>query len=747
MKRLELIQKQDSIDSIFSISRQQKTKRFVGVGLASIVTAGFQAVNAYLQYRKTAAITKSLYVIGNNLNSLNNRFIDFKQEMVSITGIQFNEIKKNAKNIKVVNKNMIGLKQWAEHNFRHIDHNITVLERRTRTLRITTYVLSNMIVYLDKMINMFDDMIQHCDLIINSASMLLQGRLPHTLINPEKLTEILDHSAMVLYQTHPNYMFTFDKVQQYYSMNNVESVMDKDILVIQLAIPIKPKSQKGLTLYQVESIYVPVNMSMESSTDASYTKLEIDSEYIAVEGNNFIELNNQKLQSCQSFDNTWVCEDILLQSQSKSSCLMSIFQNADINIIKQLCSFKYIHELKVPPAILSDGYYLVLAGIGLPWYLDCENDNLPLRMKGHKFGIVERSLLCHCSITTPVHFVAPVISNCNRTAQLPKVNIKYTINGAMVAFFNESLNTKEFTKVSQLSEKIPQAHVPAININHIEMDDIVSDSQSDQIDLKKLAKLVQTGNNLYYNKEDKLQANSNFDSWFKENNFEIGITFIFSIFGTLSLILTILLCLKSHKLTTLVGAFMTVPQAEARSPLPEGCILHNSSTVISTILIQLSITVCVFAFVKLVIHLLRKYDAFKIIVPLGIMNIQSSCETKIFLEINSAQDKLLVYVCTIKARLVDITTNNMINMSNVSIRHANLYDILEIDWDSSSFSIFHTDILFKIPSLIYVPFYKAYKLRNLLKCECVFRVLMGDQIYQEIYKGAHAIIAVQNNYD
>ncbi len=79
---------------------------------------------------------------------------------------------------------------------------------------------------------------------------------------------------------------------------------------------------------------------------------------------------------------------------------------------------------------------------------------------------------------------------------------------------------------------------------------------------------------VYLTEEDKPEFESRFHNWFS-SKIEIAITFLFSILGTLALIVTVIGCIRNHKLGSLVGAFPSVPQTEARPLDCDPSIINN----------------------------------------------------------------------------------------------------------------------------------------------------------------------------
>ena len=79
------------------------------------------------------------------------------------------------------------------------------------------------------------------------------------LFPPSKLAKILHEVTLVLSKTNKNYGLVLKGMYKYYVMKLVMFGIDQDRnLIIQFPVFIQPYTQKPLTLYQIETIPVPI---------------------------------------------------------------------------------------------------------------------------------------------------------------------------------------------------------------------------------------------------------------------------------------------------------------------------------------------------------------------------------------------------------------------------------------------------------------------------------------------------------
>ena len=128
----------------------------------------------------------------------------------------------------------------------------------------------------DKYISLYKELVTQLRSYISAIRMLAKGYLPTTLITPSKLQEILKEVTKSLQQTNPDYALVLNRLHLYYDMQLVTFGIDREMnLVIQFPVFIQPYIQKPLTLYQLETVPVPVPI-LDTNTDAqSYTHLRM----------------------------------------------------------------------------------------------------------------------------------------------------------------------------------------------------------------------------------------------------------------------------------------------------------------------------------------------------------------------------------------------------------------------------------------------------------------------------------------
>ena len=125
---------------------------------------------------------------------------------------------------------------------------------------------------------------------------LSKGYLPFSLIPPSTLEQTLEQEKLVLAKTNKDYDLVLNRLYLYYDMKLVMfSIDNQKNLIIQFPVFVQPYTQTRLTLYQVETVPVPI---LDTNSKAqSYTQLKIEKPYIALNEETYISLLPQELNT------------------------------------------------------------------------------------------------------------------------------------------------------------------------------------------------------------------------------------------------------------------------------------------------------------------------------------------------------------------------------------------------------------------------------------------------------------------
>ena len=130
-------------------------------------------------------------------------------------------------------------------------------------------------------------------------------------------------------------------------------------LIVQFPVFVQPYTQKRLTMYQTETVPVPI---LDKNKQAqSYTELKIEKPYIALNEETYITLCAQELKMCKKIRYEYYCEELfVVKSKTRYSCASAIYFNLESNVIKEYCEFLYYYKkTDIKPIILDGGFQII----------------------------------------------------------------------------------------------------------------------------------------------------------------------------------------------------------------------------------------------------------------------------------------------------------------------------------------------------------------------------------------------------
>ena len=119
----------------------------------------------------------------------------------------------------------------------------------------------------------------------------------------------MQQAKVALAKNNKNYDLVLNRLYLYYDM--------------------KPYTQARLTLYQIETVPVPI---LDTNNGAqSYTQLKIDKSYIALSDETYISLHPQELNTCKRIGYEYFCEELsVVKSKHKYSCASAVHFNLNL---------------------------------------------------------------------------------------------------------------------------------------------------------------------------------------------------------------------------------------------------------------------------------------------------------------------------------------------------------------------------------------------------------------------------------
>ena len=106
-------------------------------------------------------------------------------------------------------------------------------------------------------------------------------------------------------------------------------------------------------------------------------------------------------------------------------------------------NFNTLSIKTVVPTVLDNGNQTVLANLANPKKLVCKDNNgFPLVISDKPYVLVNRSILCHCKLTSEFAYLSESLAPCPNQS-LPNVVMYFTINLAFHHYYNQFWNESQ----------------------------------------------------------------------------------------------------------------------------------------------------------------------------------------------------------------------------------------------------------------------------------------------------------------
>ena len=210
-------------------------------------------------------------------------------------------------------------------------------------------------------------------------------------------------------------------------------------LIVQFPVFIQPYTLKLLILYQIETVPVPIiDQNMQAH---SYTHLQVDRPYIALNSETYITIRQQELRTCKRIGYEFYCGELLVvQHKSKYSCKSVIYFDLDAELIKETCKFDlYYNKTDITTTVLDGGNEIMLAN----WpnnkhIIGSVNNDIPIRIPSHLYVLVNGSVLCNLHIEAENYFLLETSAACHDSNS--KLDMYFTVNMAFVNYLDQFTN-------------------------------------------------------------------------------------------------------------------------------------------------------------------------------------------------------------------------------------------------------------------------------------------------------------------
>ena len=454
------ISKHEQVYTNSSLEEASRVKRgifsialpFIG----KLATIAIEALGSHLQRKRKSALAKALGKMQSDQFLTKNQLFKLKQDFLMYGDYDVQSTDGMIRLLRNLNDRTANLEDMLNGK----DSRLASLYLKLN-LRGTQVYAHQLTLYINAMKERYlrvpENLISELRLLLRSIAILSQGYLPPQLFSPTDIVRISQAALNMVKQGHPDYVLAIPQASSYYDMRLVTFGIDEDDkLVVCFPIFVKDFSRKSMTLYQIETVPVPiVDKNLEAD---SYSQAIMNKPYIATNADYYVQLKIEELFMCKKISHIYFCEELfLVKHKTKHSCESALFYNLDSAFVRQNCKFKYYYNTTVIPSVLDGGSQIILANMLNEKRLICTYDQgLAKPLPSSPYVLVDRRILCHCHIQSGLTYVLKNIGSCNSTTQPV---LYYTVNLAFVNYFTSFLgnNTEIPSNPEQIETILPIA--------------------------------------------------------------------------------------------------------------------------------------------------------------------------------------------------------------------------------------------------------------------------------------------------
>ena len=243
------------------------------------------------------------------------------------------------------------------------------------------------------------------------------------------------------------------------------------------------------------------------------------------------------------------------------------------------------------PTVLDGGNEIILANWPNDKHIICKiNNDIPVRIPSHPYVLVNRTVLCNCSIEADNHYLLESLAACVNTNS--KLTMYFTVNTAFVNYLDMFPNLTESLEFPLITNRTTYEETLSITLNISRFDNTLLTAPTNLKDFtnsyakhKEIFDLQERHENM------KLSTNKNF---FSAKHIVDTFMFIYAIILLLTTTLTVYLLCKHKKIGVLITSLVLHQVKEVGAVPQETNSECTTLAYMGTILTILSLIIVIF---------------------------------------------------------------------------------------------------------------------------------------------------------
>ena len=284
--------------------------------------------------------------------------------------------------------------------------------------------------------------------LVYGLEKLTNGQLSTAILPARLLHKFLHKILREVRIQHPQFVPLYTELHHYYESGMNSYSNDKEHIFIQIPIFFVAANQKSMDLFRIQTVPVPLDIDTYQGTESKYTTLDLQYEYLATNGQEYMDVTDSALESCSTYHMDHLCENLHVTTDVKElNCAIAIYMDSVEtsthsakhiqHIIKTKCRFIYHEVLHPTPTTLQTQDEILFANFPSEnWQLICDEiTDRPAFMKGALYTIINLQDLCTCGILTQEgRFLYESMRSCDSPDT--EVDLHFTYNRALVNYDN-----------------------------------------------------------------------------------------------------------------------------------------------------------------------------------------------------------------------------------------------------------------------------------------------------------------------
>ena len=692
------------------------------------------AIHSDLTRTRAQAFKFAMRILFKNQKLMKDAHLDLRQDLTQAFTIVNNMIENSTHNIREL-FSLINDTNFEMNNvLNSVQGSFNIFQQKIQAVRILSALGSRYLQLWNSNVLQFEKLLSQITSMISAIHDLQHGKLSPTLVSHTNMQDAIKQATASLQAWHRDYKLVFQTMPHYYSYSNLIFMPMTHGIVLQLMWPITPRNSPRYDLYHVQSVHVPVTTGptfAKPEANHDYTKISLPYPYLAVaDHQNFIELDIDNLNKCLLITDTYYCvQNFLELDQKHLTCLTALYLNATAAQITDLCDIDYLFEPFKPKAEIIDvGNQLLISGLNQPWRYQCIQDRIPKDLLGAPYALIAKDSLCSCSVTSSNGHLARRLMECTHNKQ-PVLKLTYIPNIMMQSVFpNLTYNP---LRMSDIMTTDPPMALPELQTLQRIKNFRLRNNTAGSVKLKHLANLIDQKGKQFEQDWQKISDDIAFTSWFTTTYWPKALAFTGAIAGIMALILSCYLCLTNCYGNGMVKSmmFLTTPRVVQALPIdPQTPVTLSGTSLFHITLTHIFVVMIIFATIycgKRAVRFCCRQANLLIVHP----ELRQHPKVEVFLEFHGGEERVLVYLMTIKAPINQLHFSGNITQQHFTIDDHTIYSVLRPNWNSMDCELKVEQLVLELPTMIAVPLNKKRKVHRLLDKPCSCSLIATDSLY------------------